>query len=146
MQLTLKHYRSFWSLLYAGSLWTCTPVVQAQISADGSLTTTVSSADGLHFTIDQGDRAGNILFHSFEQFLVPTNGAAIFNNATDITTIFSRVTGDNISTIEGLIQTNGTADLLLLNPRGIQFGAMLSCRWEDHFLLQQQNGLYLMTG
>ena len=96
-------------------------VVNAQVTPDGSTSTTVD-ADGNNFTINQGDRSGNNLFHSFGDFSVPTNGSAFFNNATDITNILSRVTGGNISSIDGLIRANGTANLFLINPAGIIFG------------------------
>ncbi|MGP1384534.1 MAG: two-partner secretion domain-containing protein [Thainema sp.] len=93
----------------------------AQVTSDGTLSTTVSRT-GSNFTINNGSRVGNNLFHSFSQFSVPTNGAAIFNNAADVQTIFSRVTGGSASNIDGLIQTNGSANLFLLNSAGILFG------------------------
>ena len=96
-------------------------VANAQVTPDGSTSTTVD-ANGNNFTINQGDRAGNNLFHSFGDFSVPTNGSAFFNNATDIANILSRVTGGNISSIDGLISANGTANLFLINPAGIIFG------------------------
>ena len=96
--------------------------VMAQISSDGTLSTTVSTDDAINFLIENGDISGNNLFHSFSEFSIPNLGSAYFNNATDITNIFSRVTGGNISDIQGLIQANGTANLFLINPAGIIFG------------------------
>ena len=93
----------------------------AQVTADGTTNTTVN-VNGNDFTINQGDRAGGNLFHSFSDFSVPTNGSAFFNNAVDIVNIFSRVTGGNISSIDGLLGANGTANLFLINPAGIIFG------------------------
>ena len=80
----------------------------AQITPDGTTNTTVD-VSGNDFTIEQGNRAGGNLFHSFGEFSVPNGGSAFFNNAADIVNIFSRVTGGNISTIDGLLSANGTA-------------------------------------
>ena len=96
--------------------------LKAQVAPDGTTNTTVNSGDGNNFTIEQGDRAGANLFHSFQSFSVPNNGSAVFNNAAAIENIFSRVTGGNISNINGLIQAND-ANLFLINPAGIVFGA-----------------------
>ncbi|WP_186227592.1 two-partner secretion domain-containing protein [[Scytonema hofmanni] UTEX B 1581] len=96
--------------------------VRAQVSPDGTLSTTVTSPNNLNFTINDGNRVGGNLFHSFREFSVPNNGSAVFQNALDVQNIISRVTGGSLSQINGLIQAQGTANLFLLNPAGIFFG------------------------
>ncbi|MEM7715659.1 MAG: filamentous hemagglutinin N-terminal domain-containing protein [Cyanobacteria bacterium P01_A01_bin.68] len=99
--------------------------VYAQVIKDGTLPTRVKTTDNLNFTIDSinnQNRAGNNLFHSFKEFSIPTAGSAIFNNSPDVVNIINRVTGGNISNIDGLIKANGNANLFLINPAGIVFG------------------------
>ena len=107
------------SLLF--TLFPC-PSVIAQISSDGTLSTTITTDDSVNFLIENGDQLGENLFHSFSEFSIPNFGEAYFNNATNITNIFTRVTGGNISDIQGLIRANGTANFFLINPAGIVFG------------------------
>ena len=97
------------------------PQLLAQISPDGTTNTNVDTTDGV-INIEQGDRSGDNLFHSFEEFSVPNGSEAFFNNQSDIVNIFSRVTGGDISNIDGLIGANGDASLFLINPAGIIFG------------------------
>lgn len=73
--------------------------------------------------ITGGTTAGTNLFHSFEQFSIPANGSARFSNAAAIDRIISRVTGRSPSRINGLLEAVGTADVYLINPNGIVFGA-----------------------
>ena len=95
--------------------------VYGQITPDGSLPTQVQN-QGKVTEITGGQQAGSNLFHSFEDFSVRTGNEAWFNNAVEIDNILSRVTGGNISSIDGLIRANGTANLFLINPAGIVFG------------------------
>lgn len=94
----------------------------AQVTSDGTLSTTIHSSDNLNFVILQGDQAETNLFHSFEQFSIPTNGSVHFKNPIHVQNIISRVTGPGGSDIDGLIQANGTANVFLLNPNGFLFG------------------------
>ena len=95
--------------------------VMAQVNSDGTTNTTVNSINN-NFNILNGIQKGNNLFHSFREFSIPTGGTATFNNSTDVVNIINRVTGGNISNIDGLIKANGSANLFLINPAGIVFG------------------------
>jgi len=98
------------------------PAIANPVSPDGSLSTQVVQPEANRWTIEGGDRAGSNLFHSFQEFSIPTGGSVYFNNAADVANIFSRVTGGERSAIDGLLSANGGANLFLLNPSGILFG------------------------
>ncbi len=98
------------------------PSVRAQVIEDNTLSTEVNTENNRDFTVNAGEQRGNNLFHSFQEFSVPNSGSVFFDNAVTIQNIITRVTGSSISEINGLIQSNGTANLFLLNPNGIIFG------------------------
>jgi large exoprotein involved in heme utilization and adhesion len=81
------------------------PTIRTPV-ADNTLGTQVSG-DNNNFTITGGLNRGQNLFHSFQDFSVPTGGAATFINPAGNRSIITRVTGGNFSDIDGLVNTQG---------------------------------------
>ena len=113
-----QFWRSLTGLLILATVPAAAP---AQISPDPSLNTQVNR-QGATVEITGGTRAGENLFHSFTDFSIPPNGTAFFNHAPDLGNIISRVTGGNLSDIQGTIRSLGQANFFLINPAGIVFG------------------------
>ena len=85
---------------------------QAQIVTDGSVgpQTTLNELD---VVVGEalGTRSGNNLFHSFQTFNINSGGSATFTGASDINNVISRVTGGEISNIQGILRSEvGSAD------------------------------------
>ncbi|MBD2515034.1 filamentous hemagglutinin N-terminal domain-containing protein [Nostoc sp. FACHB-973] len=118
----------------------------AQVTADQTLGTQVIDI-GLNSFILDGRTVGNTnLFHSFSNFNVPNSGAAIFINELNIVNIFARVTGGTPSEIQGLIRTQGSANLFLMNPNGIIFGKNAQLNIGGSFVATTANAIQFSDG
>ncbi|AFY89180.1 filamentous hemagglutinin N-terminal domain-containing protein [Chroococcidiopsis thermalis] len=121
----------------------------AQITPDttlGNENSTVTST-GTVDSINGGATRGANLFHSFEEFNVESGRAAYFNNPAGIENILTRVTGGNPSNILGTLGVaGGNANLFLINPNGIIFGANARLDVSGSFVGTTASGIGLANG
>src|SRR4051794_36323418 len=110
-------------LLLLAALLAAGPV-QAQIVTDGSVGPKVSLSGGeIKIGATLGTRRGDNLFHSFERFGIATGQTATFTGPGAIKNVISRVTGGEVSNIDGKLASRaGQADLYFINPAGVMFG------------------------
>lgn len=110
------------------------------IQTDGTTLTLPKSCSG-DCVIEGGLKQEANLFHSFERFNVD-DGATVQFQDSGVTNIISRVTGSEISEILGTLgTTGGDANLFLLNPNGIIFGANSSLDLNGSFLATTANAI-----
>jgi len=93
------------------------------LGAESSVVNVGGAVNGLPADLIEGGagRGGN-LFHSFREFNVGTGQAVYFASPLEIENILTRVTGGNLSNVDGLLGVAGPANLFLLNPNGVIFG------------------------
>ena len=115
---------SAWTIASLCGTWIALPGF-AQVQPDASFGSTVEETTA-GLVITGGSRAENsrVLFHSFDRFSIPTEQTVIFQTPVgDLDDIFARVTGTEASQLEGTLRVEGNANLFLINPHGIHFGA-----------------------
>ncbi len=128
-----KAFQAGWVGAVIGIAALTTDATVAQVRPDATLgaessrvrADRVTGRDGVtrdSDVIEGGAQRGGNLFHSFEQFDVPEGRGAYFANPADVRNIFSRVTGNDRSEINGTLGVFGDANLFFMNPNGILFG------------------------
>ncbi len=127
-------------------------VAKAQITPDNTLGAENSrvTQDVIKGTpsdkIDGGAIRGDNLFHSFQEFNVNAGRGAYFSNPAGIANILTRVTGGNVSNIQGVLGVLGKANLFLINPNGIIFGPNARLDVGGSFLGSTANSLIFKDG
>ena len=122
--------------------------VHGEVVLDGTLGTS-GSLPGPNFVIDAplGQQVGDNLFHSFERFNLDSTESATFTGPTTITNVISRVTGGEISSINGLLRSQMLqANFYFLNPAGILFGPQAQIDVPASLYLSTANYLQLGAG
>ena len=107
--------------------------VRADITADGSLGTTVN-LNGGDYAITGGSQIGGNLFHSFDIFDVGNGQSATFLGPLSTENIIGRITGGTPSFIDGILRSDiPGANLFLINPAGMMFGPGASLQVDGSF-------------
>jgi filamentous hemagglutinin family protein len=153
--MTLRWQCDIWRSATASFLLTCGAILflgdraTAQIIRDTTLggQSSVVTTTGTTDEISGGLTRGTALFHSFQEFNVENGRAAFFINPVGIDNILGRVTGSNPSNISGTLGViGGNANLFLINPNGIVFGANASLSLNGSFIGTTANGIGLANG
>lgn len=113
-----------------GALLAFIPPGFCQITPDDTLGTERSAVTSnilikgeLGDLIEGGALRDANLFHSFREFNVNSGQRVYFFNPNGVSNILTRVTGNTPSNILGKLGVDGSANLFLINPNGIIFGA-----------------------
>lgn len=135
------------SLLLAAGWGMATVVivpVQAQVIPAPQDTGTIVTPVENRFDIHGGRRSadGANLFHGLMQFGLSQGQIANFLANPNIQNILVRVTGGTPSRIDGVLQVTGSsANLFLMNPAGIIFGASAGLNVAGSFTATTANGI-----
>lgn len=122
-------------------------VAVAQITSDQTVPTQVEAINSQgQIIITGGTQAGKNLFHSFNQFSILNGSTAYFDNSLTIDNIISRVTGGQISQIDGIIKANGAANLFIINPMGFIFGPKAKLEIGGSFIASSANSIKFADG
>ena len=115
--LKLSNYSRYIQAMFILGLPTAT---SSQVVIDNSFSNNQElTGPNFHISAEFGNIIGNNLFHSFDEFNLHKGQSATFTGPNSIENILGRVTGSNVSKINGIIRSEiNDANLYLLNPNG----------------------------
>ncbi|NMG61164.1 filamentous hemagglutinin N-terminal domain-containing protein, partial [Geitlerinema sp. P-1104] len=138
--------RGLLSAMMSGLLLESAPAL-AQLIPDQSLPENSRLLqDGSLMQVEGGTQAGGNLFHSFQEFSIPQDLHVHFNNAASIERIITRVTGGEISRLDGHLSANGAAGFILINPQGVEFGESARLSLGGLFIATTAEGVQFADG
>lgn len=143
MQRLIRHSLAL-SIIY---LCFSTKISFSQVIPDQTLptnSTVVNSSNQID--ISDGTRKGSNLFHSFSEFNIPLGTSVQFSPNSQIQNIITRVTGNQVSSIDGSMSVNGNANLFLINKNGISFGPNARLNLNGSFLSSTANQVIFENG
>ena len=146
LQKTPKRASCF--LLFGLIFASASPIGAQVIETDGTTPTQVNGGTTClgTCTITGGVIGGDNLFHSFARFGVNANTVITFEDP-GIQNIITRVTGNNPSVIDGLLEVaGGNANLFLFNPNGITFGDNARLQLGGSFIASTASGIQFEEG
>jgi len=98
--------------------------IYAQAITDGSMGATQTLSGQFTVPATLGTTSGANLFHSFKTFNINSGESATFTGPNTILNVITRVTGGEVSSINGLLRSEvGNANFYFINPTGIIFGS-----------------------
>jgi filamentous hemagglutinin family protein len=119
----------------------------AEVVTDGSVGDVRSLSGQMLIPQKLGTTVGNNLFHSFKTFNINSGETATFKAVDTIKNVISRVTGGNISTLDGLLTSEvGNANFYFINPAGVTFGQNAEINVPAAFHVSTANTLWFADG
>lgn len=124
---------------------TCVLGAQAEVVYTADPSSTLSG--DMVLPAANGTTMGDNLLHTFLEFHVRSGESATFTGPDSIANVIARVTGDEASVIDGMVRSAiASADLFLLNPNGVMFGAGAAIDIDGTLRLSTANSLLFEDG
>ncbi len=122
-------------------------LLYAQAITDGSMGAVQNLSGNFMVPETLGAVQGANLFHSFKSFSINSGESATFTGSSNILNVISRVTGGELSTFNGTLNSQvGKANFYFVNPAGIVFGSEAKIDVPAAFHASTVDGLHFADG